>query len=79
VTLADALADWTDADGACFELGVHLGLFDSSEWYARKGLFWTDNPLGNGLYDALVALAAAGVLEHREEPDNQFRWAGLAP
>jgi hypothetical protein len=36
-------------------------------------VFWTDNPLGNGLHDALLALAGAQVLERREEPDEQFR------
>jgi hypothetical protein len=41
-------------------------------------VFWTDNPLGNGLHDALLALASAQVLERREEPDEQFRWR-LAP
>jgi len=29
---------------------------------------------GNGLHDALLALAKARVLESREEPAEQFRW-----
>jgi hypothetical protein len=35
-------------------------------------MFWTDNPLGNGLHAALLALADAGVLESRD--GEAFRW-----
>jgi hypothetical protein len=74
VTLAEDLSDWTDDDVACFKLGVNIGLFDEDTFQSRKGLFWTDNPVGNGLYKSLVALADAGVLDRR---DGQFRWVGL--
>src|SRR4051794_30847414 len=75
-TFAADLADWTDADVACHRLGVSIGLFEDADFQARKGVFWTDNPVGNSLYDALMALVRAGVLDHREDPDNQFRWLG---
>ena len=39
-----------------------------------KHVFWTDNQLGNGFHDALLALVNAGVLDRRAEPDEQFRW-----
>jgi hypothetical protein len=39
-----------------------------------KHVFWTDNDLGNGLHDALLALVRAQVLDRREEADEQFRW-----
>lgn len=39
-----------------------------------KAVFWADNRLGDGPHDALPALVSAGVLERREEPDEQFRW-----
>jgi hypothetical protein len=78
MTLADALSDWTDADVACFRLGVVLDVLQDGTFQSRKGLFWTDSPPGNGLHEALVALASAGILGHRQEPDNQFRWTGLA-
>ena len=72
--LSEALADWTDWDGAAFELGRALGLFEGQTFQGAKGVFWSDNPLGNGLHDGLQALVAAGVLEHRDEPDDQYRW-----
>ncbi|BEP15053.1 hypothetical protein acdb102_33640 [Acidothermaceae bacterium B102] len=74
MTFADALSDWTDADLACFRLGVELGVLPEGTFHSHKGLLWTDNPLGNGLYEALVALTNARILEQRLEPDNQFRW-----
>jgi hypothetical protein len=75
VTLADQLAEWQDWDGAAFELGVALGLFKQDEWLQSKGVFWTDNPIGNALHDVLLTLTRAGILERREEPDEAFRWA----
>ncbi|BBC33906.1 hypothetical protein SGFS_052000 [Streptomyces graminofaciens] len=72
--LSEGLADWTDWDGAAFLVGRSLGIFDASETFPEtKHVFWTDNPLGNALHEVLLQLAAAGVLERREEPDEQFR------
>jgi hypothetical protein len=73
---ADDLADWTDWDGAAYDLGRALGLFSGRGFVDVKHVFWTDNPLGEGLHDALLALARAGVLDRRDEPDEQFRWSG---
>lgn len=58
-------------------VGRSLGIFGESETFTRvKGVFWTDNPLGNALHEVLLQLTAAGVLERREEPDDeQFRWS----
>ena len=74
VTFAADLADWTDWDVAAYHLGLHLGALPGDFATENKAVFWTDNPLGNGLHDALLALERAGVLERREEPDEQFRW-----
>lgn len=71
VTLDCALADWTDWDLAAYALGHATGLFKEESFGESKGLFWTDNTLGN---NALLALVAAGILERRDEPDEQFRW-----
>jgi hypothetical protein len=78
-TLRETLRDWTDADVAAFQLGRAVGLYDGYDEFTKvKGTFWTDNALGNGLHAALMALAAATVLEHRDEPDVQFRWSKRA-
>lgn len=74
MTLSEGLADWTDWDLAGYILGRHLGVLSGSFATDNKSVFWTDNPLGNGLHDALLALTRAGVLDRREEPDEQFRW-----
>ncbi len=74
-SLPEDLSDWTDVDIAAYQLGRALGIFAESTFGERKGVFWTDNRLGNGLHDALVALTAANVLEYRDEPDMQYRWA----
>ncbi|WP_203935295.1 hypothetical protein [Virgisporangium ochraceum] len=73
MTLADNLTDWTDSDGAAYELGRALGLFAGRTFLDVKGVFWDNNPLGNGLHDALLLLVRAGVLEVRDGED-QFRW-----
>lgn len=76
VDLSEGLADWTDWDGAAFLVGCSLGIFGDSETFTKvKWVFWTDNPLGNALHEVLLQLVGAGVLERREEPDEQFRWS----
>jgi hypothetical protein len=72
--LREALKDWTDVDGAQYDLAVCLGLMPPGTWYDAKSIFWTNNPIGNTLYDILERLTALGVLERRDEPDLQFRW-----
>ena len=57
------------------KLGRAVGVFAFPEEFGRvKSVFWTDNPIGNALHENLLTLVAAGVLERREEPDEQFRW-----
>lgn len=76
VDLSEGLAEWTDWDGAAFGVGRSLGIFSDSQTFTQvKGVFWTDNPLGNALHEVLLQLAAAGVLERREDPGEQFRWS----
>ncbi|MFB6832795.1 hypothetical protein [Streptomyces hydrogenans] len=76
--LSEGLAGWTDGDGAAFMVGRSLVIFDESVTFTQvKGVFWTDNPLGNALHEVLLQLVTAGVLERRAEPeDEQFRWSG---
>jgi hypothetical protein len=80
MTLAQSLTSWTDTDVAQHALGRAIGLFDrESEMRDHKAVFWSANRLGDGLRAALMALVDAGVLEHRTEPDDQFRWISSAP
>jgi hypothetical protein len=55
-------------------LGGRLAFSEPELHTDAKHFFWTDNDLGNGLHDALLALVRAGILDRREEPDEQFRW-----
>jgi hypothetical protein len=74
-SLRVALADWLDWDFAQYALGRSLGLFgESVQYLAVKGVFWSDNDTGPLLFRMLEQMAAAGVLEKRDEPDIQFRW-----
>ncbi len=69
------LSDWTDSDYAAFFLAQSIGLMKDVNFPRQaKGVFWSDNPLGNALHRMLMELVDAGVLEYREEPDYQFRW-----
>lgn len=69
--------DWMDWDGAAYELGCALGLFDPKKHPFQtkvKHVFWTNNPVGNALHECLNWLARVGIMERRDEPDIQFRW-----
>lgn len=78
--LRERLADWVDADGAAYELGVVIGVIPkefggtpgTDPWHGTKGIFWSANLLGDTLYRMLNQLSDAGVLEN---DDNQrYRW-----
>ncbi|WP_262282227.1 hypothetical protein [Micromonospora sp. MA102] len=79
MALGDDLAEWTDVDCAQYELGRSLGLFSGRSFMQVKWVFWSNNPLGQALWDMLQALVKAGVLEYRDEPDHQFRWRTAMP
>lgn len=74
--MKDRLKEWTDWDGASFELAVQLGLMEDGQesWLAHKGVFWSNNLLGTCLGVILEALVVADVLEKRTEPDVQYRF-----
>ncbi|MFC7242660.1 hypothetical protein ACFQO7_09225 [Catellatospora aurea] len=74
MSLKDRLSDWVDADGAAYSLALELGVFDQGIPFGEvKYLFWTVNPVGDGLHAALLVLVEAGVLEMRD--DHAFRWS----
>jgi hypothetical protein len=80
VSLAEDLSDWTDADIAERALGDVLGVFAGHPPGQVKALLWTDNPLGNALWEMLHTLVKAGVLEYRDtDQDHQFRWSVTGP
>ncbi|MFF5076474.1 hypothetical protein ACFY36_05445 [Actinoplanes sp. NPDC000266] len=64
------MSDWRDSDSAGYELAVALGALPPDEFTEHKWVFWTANPLGDGLHQALHALVSAGLLEHDDEKDR---------
>jgi hypothetical protein len=73
--LRSSLADWTDFDGAEFEVARCLGIMDpAASWSPtlHKYLFWSNNPVGNGLHEILECLVAMGAIKTNE--DCQYRW-----
>lgn len=75
VDLHRTLAEWTDWDAAAFALGRAIGFYETPGLQRFKSDFWTDNSVGNGLHHALVVLAESGIVERRDAPEIQFRWA----
>jgi hypothetical protein len=75
-TLREELSEWTDWDVAAFALAQSLGLMLPEVRFhlEAKHVFRTDYPVGNALHQILLELVAVGVLENRDEPDDQFRW-----
>jgi len=75
-TLRERLADWADVDIAQHHLGLLLGVLPPMEegesegdhFRRCKSIFWSANGLGDALYEALDALAEAGLLER--QPDE---------
>lgn len=75
-TLRDRLSDWRDWDFAAFLLAQSIGLMSSEVRFhlEAKHVFWTNNPVGDALETMLGELVKTGVLENRDEPDDQYRW-----
>jgi hypothetical protein len=77
-TLRRSLAEWTDADIASYYVAVALGIAPAPGkewdfWGGKKWMFWTANPLGEGLYRILDMLTESGVLE-KDQEEMRFRW-----
>jgi len=74
------MSEWHDWDGAEYELGIALGLFDPEKHpFATKAkhVFWTNNPVGNALHSCLESLVEAGILEGKKDGGDaymKFRW-----
>ena len=75
-TLREKLTEWTDIDIAAFHLAQNLGLMGKDVRFhlEAKHIFWSNNSVGNTLYNMLKELANLGILEYREDPDLQFKW-----
>lgn len=79
--LRRGMAEWTETDIATFQLAVALGIAPDLEdeskamdaFRDKKWIFWSANPLGDGLYRILETLVECGVLEKQEE-QLRFRW-----
>jgi len=80
--LKEYLTDWTDLDVAAYYLGVTLGIFQGvsssedkfQEFRDNKHIFWTNNTLGDLLYDTLSSYRDSGLIEIE---DNSARWKGI--
>ncbi len=74
--LRKELSDWTDCDIAAFILAQSIGLMSPDVRFhlEAKHVFWSANIVGETLYNFLIELTKAEILEHRFEPDDQFRW-----
>ena len=77
-TLRRSLAEWTDVDIAAYYVAVALGVAPDPGnewdfWGGKKWMFWSANPLGEGLSQVLDMLAESGVLE-KDATEMMFRW-----
>jgi hypothetical protein len=76
-SLKGYLADWTDIDVAQYWLGCTLGMFEADEslqvFRHLKGVFWTENSIGNLLHEMLETLISNNLLEF-DETSSKVRW-----
>ena len=76
MSLRDKLQNWTDWDRAAFLLAISLGILEEDAVFANsKSLLWISNPVGEMLDEMLNDLAAADILDRREDQDTQYRWS----
>lgn len=73
-TLKEKLSDWTDFDGAEAAVAMCFGILDEGvdSFFKAKRVFWSNNELGNLLYQMIIEMVNLGFLEQNEE--GQFRW-----
>ena len=73
-TLKDQLVNWTDSDYASYYVAICLGIISPDIGLLDvKHVFWTDNSVGNQMYQMLIELVSIGVLE-QDQQDDKFRW-----
>ncbi|HEV2635852.1 MAG TPA: hypothetical protein VGX23_11935 [Actinocrinis sp.] len=75
--LRGLLAEWTDLDLACYQVGRVMDLFaEPSSFTDVRGLFFPSYPNDNGelLLRILDSLVGLGALEYRADL-LQYRWA----
>ena len=69
-------ADWVEPEDAHYYLACLLGIMGHDEsqeaWMRVNSVFYTNNPVGNCLFDMLRQAVAGGMLETND--DEQFRW-----
>ncbi len=74
-TLKDPIADWTDIDVAEFHLATALGLMGpDTDSHRAKHVFWSNNPVGNMLYEIIKLLIEQRILETHPDDDTIVRW-----
>ena len=77
MTLKELLGDWTDFDVSQYYLACCLGLMvydDSFDNFRKaKGVFWSQNEIGNMLFEMLRMMVGTGILEFDEE-EEKYRW-----
>jgi hypothetical protein len=75
--LKEDLKDWQDIDAAGFILACDIGLMKKGDFQVKaKHVFWSNNAIGNVLYDILDKLVEIGVLENDTE-ELRYRWNPL--
>ena len=73
--MKEHIKDWTDIDWAAYRLAISLGLMteDTKFQTDAKSVFWTNNSIGNALYDTLFLLVDLDVIEINKKRDK-VRW-----
>jgi hypothetical protein len=68
----DGLNEWRDFDGTLLVLGKSIGIFGDKvdSIMDVKPILWSNNPVGNCLYDILNKLIILGYILHDKEEDK---------
>lgn len=73
-SLKEKLKDWTDIDGAAFQLGIVMGVFPPDQDFQKvKYVFWTNNEFGHLCVMTLRWLDKIGILVSRDGGE-QYKW-----
>lgn len=74
--LKNDLKEWQDIDTAAFCLACAIGLMKEGDFQVKaKHVFWSNNPIGDMLYEMLKHLVKVGILEENPDPEEMaYRW-----
>ena len=72
-TLKTALKDWSDFDVVMHAIATTFGAAEQEDWFALKKIYWSKNPISDGLAAIMNSLTTMGALEY-DDTEQKWLW-----